>query len=483
MNNLRYAMESINASAVDHKVESGAHIRKLAAAMESHLKEVGELTNSFNLLNGVVLSVESIENPTRAHFQNAHQMVASIIERHSLTMEAIGLEGLGLEQEKSGVWAKFVAFIKNLLKIIGEMLSKAKDFLAKFFVAMSVEEKIALAKLGEMTKKLKTVRHGLSKEAHFDGRPGHYYAVPFDASASIGTAFKGLGVSSAGGVPTIGFKDLLGHLKSFDAKMEGLHNSISSSASKMIEDLISMIDRLCAEGVDPAKAEVAVTEIQGRLEHFYESFRDDVLEGHFESMVKEDGTLPLAYDRSLMVTPKYQRPAEQSQFNPSVSLSSYRVIQVPREKLGFPEAIRWEALSPMEVEQLIRITKSLLDDSLSSQVKSAWKREIAGLASLVSHANASYVRLLDQQSIPADVRVLAGRLLSCAKDLHRLAVMPHSDLVSVSMRVVNSLIAVISDSLDNLEMSDGTEKRARDREALQRAREQEANFGKPRKRG
>jgi len=482
MNKLRHSMESINAAAIDTNVESGAHIRKLAVAMENHLREVGDLTESYSLLNGVVLSVESIETPTNVHFQNAHQMVATIVDRHSLSMESLGLDGLGLEQEKSGAWAKFVAFIKNLLKIIGEMLKKAKDFLAKFFTALSLEEKIAIAKLGEATKKLKTVRHGMSMEAHVEGRPGHHFAVPFDASASTGSAFKGLGVSG-GGTPTISFADLLSHLKTFDSKMEGLHNDIGANAQQLISELREMIDRLCAEGVDPAKAATAVSEVQSQLENFYETFRDGVLTSQFESLVKEDGTLPLAFDRSLLVTPKHKRSADDGAFTPNVALSSYRVIQIPREKLGFPASFRWEAFNPAEVDQLIALTKTMLDDALSSNVKTQWKKNIDGLAVLMSQTNASYVRMLDQESIPAEVRSLAGRLLNCAKDLHRLAVMPHSDLVSVNMRVVNSLIELINDSLSNLEMSDGAEKRARDREALQRAREQEANFGKPRKRG
>jgi len=432
-------------------------LNDLNVSLEAQLQEIDDLTQLASGLEGVVTSFESIDRPTYQHHLNARSQALSLLRMSGLSASESRQLVPSMEAgEASSGWQKFKAFLLKLWEMVKVAAKKVYAFIDNILKSSTVAEKAAILKLRVLRQKLAARSGSMSVKATVPLRSAHGYIV--------GSTFKGQDLTLM--IPQ-SVEDVNATVAEWKKGRSIIQTKLPATLKQVSKDLKAAIDGLALTGTDE---EVSTSIINSR------DVIHDAIDPMFGGYLKTHLGLgvpgafdmyPLVYDRVLKFHGVSDASEGREYDNLSAAdrealLSEYGVSveQIDLEDIA-KEGVSISAASTRDIDSLLKSAQLLLDEGYSSDQSRSWNSLKRNLDFYGAAVEGVLKAVLKRENLDQDARNLITFALHARRALLKWASAPYAQINTLNVRVVESLLALCSDFITNLDESE-VEKRERD---------------------
>lgn len=434
-------------------------------SMEQHYEDLQTMVNLTHGLETIVVSAESMGYMQRATHERFRSQALDYLTLSGLSHnEAANVfpsfesEGSDAEPSKvSGAWEKFKEFIARMWKYIIEAAKKAYEFVRQFLKKSSMAEKAAMAKLRSLRAAIGPIRSGLTIDAKIPLRPAHRYLL--SPSGELGN-----------------LSGLRSNVEDFIKARDMVQTKLPELLKQTTAHMIQALDALALGGKPEEVSASIVKNTPAILKAVSPMFPHALA----QALGAKDLMIPLIHDRALKVK---QPIADRDDLITAEQAKAYvtqfgiEVTQVDTpanlEKLGtFP------ALSIAEIETLLKLVEKLIDTGHSADQERQWTSTNRQIGFVGADLDDVIAKILKMKDLSPQART--GMLLAAnaRHAMSKWAAAPFTQLNTVNIRVVDSLLALAADQIKNYEIKDSKEEKVEkdkaEREKEERRKEADA---------
>lgn len=409
-------------------------------SMERHIEDLTTLTAMATSLDNVVVTFESLENPTPAQHTFAREQALSILTMSGLSSGEANEMFPSMEAEgESSAWEKFKAFIKRVWDFIVEAAKRVYEFVTKVLKQSSLAEKAAMSKLRLLRAELRKVKAGVTIEPQVKLRPVHRYML--DQQSKV--------------VNVAGMKH---NIDAFIKGRDAVQDALPKVIRKVCESMVEAVDELALKGTDE--------QISASIEKNGNALREAASPMFPEALARALGfhtqTIPLIYDRVVTINQPVavrdelitdeQVAAHISQFG--ITVDQIQVPALDAENMGtFP------ALRVSEIEELLKLAERLIDTGHSADQKNQWDQLERMVKTLNMMVNGVIIAVLKKQNLAPAARLQMKMVLNASRAANNWVAAPFMQLNTINVRVVDSVLALAEDQIKNYELTDSMQDR------------------------
>jgi len=410
-------------------------------SMEQHVDDLNTMTSLATSLDNVVVSFESIDNPTAAQQNFAREQALSILTMSGLsTGEAANIFPSMEAEGTTSAWEKFKAFIKRVWDFIVEAAKRIYEFVTKVLAQSSMAEKAAMAKLRVLRKELASARNGVTIEAQIPLRPAHRYILDNKNEVNGLAGLK---------------QNVNTFLKGRDAVQVKLPDVIENVAIKMVE----AVDELALKGNDE--------QITASIIKNADLLRNAAAPMFPQALARTLGAngqeIPLIYDRIVKINDPVavaDNLITDEQVAAHIGQFGLDVIQIETPALNTDNMGTFPALRVSEIDELLKVAERLIDTGHSSFQQRKWMQMRGMVKTLNGMVNGVIIAVLKKPDLSYEARVQMKMVLNASRAANKWVAVPFMQLNTINIRVVDSILSLAADQIKNYELADSMQERA-----------------------
>lgn len=427
---LKVSLESLATEMADNEV-----------SMEQHVNDLNTMTSLATSLDKVVVSFESIDNPTPAQHDFARDQALSILTMSGLsTGEASDIfPSMEAEGDFSKAWEKFKAFLKRVWDFIVEAAKRIYDFVTKVLKQSSMAERAAMSKLRNLRTELRKVKGGLSIDAQIPLRPAHRWILDKDNKVD-------------------GLSGLKHNVETFIVGRDAVQVKLAKVIQQVAEDMVEAVDLLALNG-DDAKISASVEKNAAKLRAAAAPMFPQALARAMGFTTQE---IPLIYDRYIQVNqPLAVRDdlITDEQVAAHIAQFGIDVLQYNSPALN-PDAMgTFPALRISEIEELFKLAERLIDTGHSNDQQRQWQFLQSVVKRLNAMVNGVIIAVLKKNDLAPAARVQLRMVLNASRAANKWVAAPFMQLNTINVRVADSILTMAADQIKNYEITDSIQDR------------------------
>lgn len=427
-------------------------------ALESIAEELGNFDRSYEdvveeqetmtaLADGlgkIVVSAEALSDDDHVAHRGLYLAALEHLQVAGVSMEEA--QEILPAPEKSAArrgWERFKEFLRKLWKFIVEAAKRIFQVVDGLLKKSSVAEQMAFAQLRRLRLAANEKKAGLSVEPVLPLRPAHRYFFTPD------------------GVPK-NFTELQRNVAAFKEARNRIQNTLPQVIDQMIENLTSAVNALNVTHEDDAVVSASITQ---NLPAIIKAFEPMYPENLAVALGATNMQIPLVFDRMIELhvpdetVLNADAPEDVAHYISQLGLSvgQVEVKSVDLEKLGTFPAMRHD-----EIQQLLRLATSLLEENQSTDQTRAWKLLQTKIKVFNKVLDKVVNVILKRRSgLTPEARIGLRLTLTAMQAIARWAAAPYVQLNAVNVRVCQSVLAMAQDQLNNYDDTDTMEERRR----------------------
>jgi hypothetical protein len=452
MNRLALAVRSASEDALSQvSLESLADgIQNQNVSLEQEWTYFDDLLTLATGLENAVVSVESIEQPSITQYRLAREQAITFLKMSGVPdREVVDIfPSLEADNPKSG-WERFKAFLVKLWNFIVEAAKKLYEFIDKILKKSSLAEKAAMMQLRALRSELSQRRNGLTKETTIPFQPGHRYLT----ECQMGQRSQLSSTDAVLDLPAI-----VRNIQTFKDNRDAFQDKMPQVVNEVIENLIKAIDALALGGTD----EQISASVIAHGDNIKQAVAPMFPAGLKSALGFPDYTIPLIYDRVLTINDP--APGEDisqmttGQIKDYISQLGLNVEQI-ETPADLPQMAVFPAMRINEIEQLLKIAESLINEGHSTDQQRKWKRLKTLSMSLGMDIDGVIKTVLKKQGLESEAQSILTLALNARHAMTKWISAPFMQINTVNIRVVESLLKLASMQIQNYELKDSAQEK------------------------
>ena len=422
-------------------------------SMEQHLGDLTTITSLATSLDTVVVSFESIDNPTPAQRTFVRDQALSILTMSGLNPgEANDIfPSMESEEKAPSAWEKFKAFLKRLWDFIVQAATKIYEFVEKVLKQSSLAERAAMSQLRLLRQDLKKIKSGLTIDAQLKLRPAHRYILDNENKVE-------------------GLAGLKRNIETFIKGRDAVQTKLPAIITKVAENMVTAVDKLALGGSE----EQVSASIMANGSALRDSAAPMFPEALARALGAEGQEIPLIADRAVKINQPVAVRDElitDEQVAAHIAQFGIDVVQTHTPALG-EDLGTFPALRASEIEELCKLAERLIDTGHSADQQRQWSKMKTLVKALNYQVNGVVVAVLKMKDLEPAARIQMKMVLNASNAANKWVGAPYMQLNTVNVRVANSILALVEDQIKNYEITDSMQERA-DKDAAEKAKQAE----------
>lgn len=394
-------------------------------SLEQQIEEVSSLTRLANGLGDVVLSLESIAEPSYDHHHSARMDAVDLLKGSGLSgREAANLfPSLEAENPSSG-WEKFKAFLKRLWDMVVDGAKKLFVLIDNIFKKSTLAEKAAMARIRQLRVELAKHQNSITRNAQIKLRASHRYVLANETD------------------PPLTYQAVSANITHFKKARDAV--------LKVLPDQVLDAGRALGKAIDAINVRVAgsvTVEGQNTPTYTIDSEAMVAAVAPMEGIKLEaklgfsEGVLELIFDRQLVV----------NEGQGSLDTDSYGVSlkQNPGVKTDLFDSLEASAFSIADITRTLGLAADLIDTSHSADLQRKFGRTKLLSKAMSEVASETLNKVLKLKDLAVDERKAVTFVLRINQSLPQWASVAYGQLNTLNVHVVDSLLDLVADQIKN----------------------------------
>lgn len=416
-------------------------------SMEQHVEDLNALTTMATGLDKIVVSFESLENPTSAQRNDAREQALSILQMSGLSAsDAIDIFP-SMESEGTSAWEKFKAFLKRVWDFIVEAAKRIFEFVNKVLAQSTMAEKAVMSKLRQLRKKLKeepngghgtSIRNGVTINASIPLRPAHRYILDSNNQAANFAAVKQ-------------------NVETFIKGRDAVQVKLPVVIREVCEKLRKAVDQLAILGNDQQVSESIIKNSEALRAAAAPMFPDALT----RALGFSQPDVPLIYDRVIRIAHPVtvaDNLITDEQVAAHIGQFGLDVTQIETPALA-EDMGNFPAMRISEIEELFKLVERLVDTGHSADQRRQWFALKGAVKQLNATVNGVIIAVLKKPDLSYEARVQMKMVLNASRAANKWVAAPFMQLNTINVRVADSLLNLAHDQMKNYELEDGLQDR------------------------
>lgn len=417
-------------------------------SMEQQVEDLDDMIQLAQGLESVVVSVESFGEVSLSQQRLAREQALSYLTISGLSFsEAVEIFPSLESEGGTSAWEKFKAFLVKLWNFITEAAKKIFEYVTKVIKKSSLAEKAAMMQLRHLRMELNKQRNGLTQESTIKLRPAHRYIFNLENKVQ-------------------GLSGLQKNIDTYQLGLNAIQKELPAVIDAVSDAMVKAVDNLSLTGTDQ---EISIS-VEKNVSAIFDAVKPMFPEALARALGAHGQDIPLIYDRAIHIKqPLAQRDSliTEDQVKEHLAQFGIDVVQVYVPAFDPDDMGTFPALRIVELERILKMAEKLIDEGHSADQQRHWSVTSRKVMVLASKVDTVVKNVLKKKDLSEASRTALKVVLNARHAMSRWAAAPYMQINAVNVRVVNSMLSLVSDQLKNYELTDSIQ------EKIDKAKEEE----------